>query len=102
MGFLRSRGMSTRCLYEDRDAPHLRSSTAHAPATSGVRRCRLDLYPAESANDLEDLLVDVPPEERVLPDLSTPRLWDVDSFVVALSVVNDMRKASEQSLEVLV
>jgi hypothetical protein len=26
----------------------------------------------ESANDLEDLLIDVPPEERVLPDFSTP------------------------------
>ena len=57
---------------------------------------------AESANDLEDLLVDVPPEERVLPDLSTPWRWDFDSFVVALSVVNDMREASEQSLEELV
>ncbi len=42
---------------------------------------------AESANDLEDLLVDVPPEERVLPDYSTPWPWDVDPFVVALSVV---------------
>ena len=57
---------------------------------------------AESANDLEDLLVDVPPEERVLPDLSTPWLWDFHSFVVALSVVNDMREAGEQSLEELV
>jgi hypothetical protein len=27
---------------------------------------------AESADDLEDLLIDVPPEERVLPDYSTP------------------------------
>jgi hypothetical protein len=26
----------------------------------------------ESASDLEDLLIDVPPEERVLPDFSTP------------------------------
>jgi hypothetical protein len=57
---------------------------------------------AESANDLEDLLVDVPPEERVLPELSTPWLWDFDSFVVALSVVNDMREASDQGLEELV
>jgi hypothetical protein len=26
---------------------------------------------AEAANDLEDLLIDVPPEERVLPDYRT-------------------------------
>jgi hypothetical protein len=26
---------------------------------------------AEAASDLEDLLVDVPPEERALPDFST-------------------------------
>jgi hypothetical protein len=41
---------------------------------------------AEAANDLEDLLVDVPPEERVLPDYSTPWPWEFDSFVVALAV----------------
>ena len=57
---------------------------------------------AESAGDLEDLLIDVPPEERVLPDFSTPWLWDFDAFVVALSVVNHLREASEQSLEELV
>ena len=57
---------------------------------------------AESANDLEDLLVDVPPEERVLPDFSTPWPWDVDSFVVALSIVQHTREASERNLEELV
>jgi hypothetical protein len=57
---------------------------------------------AEAANDLEDLVVDVPPEERVLPDYSTPWPWDFDSFVVALSVMNHTRDAAEQSLEELV
>jgi hypothetical protein len=56
----------------------------------------------EASNDLEDLLIDLPPEERVLPDFSTPWPWDFDSFVVALSVVQHTREASEQSLEELV
>ena len=56
----------------------------------------------EAANDLEDLLVDVPPEERVLPDYSTPWPWDFDAFVVALSVMNHTREAAEQGLEELV
>jgi hypothetical protein len=43
----------------------------------------------------------VPPEERVLPDFSMPWPWDFDAFVVALSVVNHMREAAEQSLEEL-
>jgi hypothetical protein len=53
---------------------------------------------AESASDLEDLLLDVPPEERTLPDFSTPWPWDFDSFIVALSIVNHTREAAEQSL----
>jgi hypothetical protein len=56
----------------------------------------------EAANDLEDLLVDVPPAQRLLPDYSTPWPWDFDSFVVALSVMTHMREASEQGLEELV
>jgi hypothetical protein len=57
---------------------------------------------AESASDLEDLLVDVPPEERTLPDFSTPWPWDFDSFIVALSIVTHTREAAEQGLEELV
>jgi hypothetical protein len=57
---------------------------------------------AESASDLEDLLVDVPPAERVLPDYSTPWPWDFDSFVVALSIMNHTRQAAEQGLTELV
>ena len=57
---------------------------------------------AEAASDLEDLLVDVPPRERVLPDFSTPWPWDFDSFIVALSVIQHNREAAEQGLEELV
>lgn len=57
---------------------------------------------AEAASDLEDLLVDVPSEDRVLPDFSTPWPWDFDSFVVALSVMTHTRQAAEQSLAELV
>ena len=56
---------------------------------------------AESAGDVEDLLVDVPPGERVLPDFSTPWPWEFDSFIVALSVMKHTREAAEQGLEEL-
>ena len=56
---------------------------------------------AESASDVEDLLIDVPPQDRVLPDFSTPWPWDFDSFVVALSVMTHGREAAEQSLTAL-
>jgi hypothetical protein len=52
--------------------------------------------------DLEDLLSDVPPEERVLPDFSTPWPWDLDSLVVALKVVQLNREEAESGLEELV
>jgi hypothetical protein len=57
---------------------------------------------AAAQRDLEDLLIDVPPEERELPDFSAPWPWEFDSFVVALSVVQETREAAEQSLEELV
>jgi hypothetical protein len=57
---------------------------------------------AAAQRDLEDLHIDVPPEERELPDFSTPWPWEFDSFVVALSVVQETREAAEQSLEELV
>ncbi len=57
---------------------------------------------AESAADLEDFLSDVPPEERVLPDYSTPWPWEFDSFVVALFIVNHTCEAAVQGLEELV
>jgi hypothetical protein len=57
---------------------------------------------AEAADDLEDLLVDVPPQERVLPDFSAPWPWDFDSFIVAHSVMQHNRDAAEQNLAELV
>src|SRR5215207_1893695 len=85
------------------DGPQLRPGAAHAPQASGIRhRGCLDLPPAEAASDLEDLLVDVPAEKRVLPDFRTPLSWEFDSFIVARSVVQYPRDASEESLEELV
>jgi hypothetical protein len=55
-----------------------------------------------AAEDLEDLLSDVPPEERVLPDYSTPWPWDFDPLVVALKVVQLNREEAESGLEELV
>jgi len=57
---------------------------------------------AEAASDLEDLLVDMPPADRVLPDFSTPWPWDFDSIAVARSIMTHAREAAEQDLEELV
>jgi len=57
---------------------------------------------AAAERDLEDLIGDLPPEERQLPDFSTPWPWDFDSFVVALGVIHETRQASEEELEELV
>jgi hypothetical protein len=53
---------------------------------------------AETANDLEDLSIDVPPEER-LPDFSTPWPWDFDTMAVALSLVQAAREEAKKVLE---
>jgi hypothetical protein len=53
----------------------------------------------EAANDLEDLLSDVPPEERILPDFMMPWPWDVDPLIVALNVIHETGTASKQNLE---
>ena len=73
--------------------PKLRECAYHAAWIATV---------TEAANDVEDLLIDMPPAERVLPDFSTPWPWDFDSFVVALSVVAHAREAAERSLTALV
>ena len=70
--------------------PTLRECAYHAAWIATV---------TEAANDVEDLLVDVPPQDRVLPDFSTPWPWDFDSFVVALSVMTHARQAAMHSLE---
>ena len=53
----------------------------------------------EAANDLEDLNVDVPHAERLLPDFRTPWPWEFNSVVVAVTVVRHDQQAAEQNLE---
>ena len=74
----------------DLSHPKLRECAYHAAWITTV---------TEAANDVEDLLVDVPPQDRVLPDYSTPWPWEFDLFVVALSVLTHTRQNAEQSLE---
>jgi hypothetical protein len=55
--------------------------------------------PAETDTDLEDRLVDVPPEERELPDFSTPWPWDVDCMALALFVIELNREETERGMK---
>ncbi len=48
-----------------------------------------------AANDVEDLLIDVPPHERVPPDFSTPWPWAFDFVSVALTVVQQSCQVSK-------
>jgi hypothetical protein len=57
---------------------------------------------AKAESDLEDLLIAVPPAERVLPDFRTPWPWEFDSFVVAHSIMTHTRQAAQQGLAELV
>jgi hypothetical protein len=57
---------------------------------------------AETATELEELLVDIPPEERVLPDFRTPWPWDFDFMIVALTLVEHTRDDVTEGLEDLV
>jgi hypothetical protein len=50
---------------------------------------------------LQHVRSDVLPEEQILPDFSTPWPWDFDSFVVALSIIQQNREVAEQGLEEL-
>ena len=55
----------------------------------------------ETANDLEDLFIDVPADEPLLPDFRTPLPWEFDSMAVALRIDRNYRKEAEQSLKQL-
>jgi hypothetical protein len=55
----------------------------------------------ETAQDLEDLNVDLTPEERELPGVSTPWPWDFDAVNVALYVVQLHREEAERGVEEL-
>lgn len=70
--------------------PRLRDFSMHAAWIATVTEC---------LNDFEDLLVTVPPDERVLPDFSTPWPWACDSFIVVYSVAKETRDAAQEDLE---
>ena len=53
---------------------------------------------AETVADLDNLLVDLPPDEPLLPDFTMPWPWDVDSMAVARSLVQASRDAAAQKL----
>jgi hypothetical protein len=52
-----------------------------------------------AATDLEEILVDVPPNECALPDFSTPWPWQFDSLALALTVLRHERDGAAQRLE---
>ena len=70
--------------------PRLRAFSIHTAWIATVTEC---------LNDFEDLLVNVPPDERVLPDFSTPWPWACDSFIVVYSVAKETRDAAQEGLE---
>jgi hypothetical protein len=55
----------------------------------------------ETVQDLEDLNVDLTPEERALPDFSTPWPWDFDTVSLAQFVVTMHREEVEKGVEEL-
>ena len=56
---------------------------------------------AEAANDLEDLNIDVPPEQRLLSDFSTPWPWEFDALALAVTIIRRNRDAAQLNLEEL-
>jgi hypothetical protein len=53
---------------------------------------------AAMAHDLEDLLIDLPPDEPLFPDFTSPGPWDFDSMAVARSAVQASRDAATKDL----
>src|SRR6188472_4535092 len=62
-----------------------------------VQAAWISVY-AETAQELEELLTGVPPEERELPDFSTPWPWEFDDLAIALHVVQGSREEGEKLL----
>jgi hypothetical protein len=56
---------------------------------------------AATAHDLEDLLIDLPPDEPLLPDFHPPWPWAFDPMAVALAVVKTHRTGVVHALEEL-
>jgi hypothetical protein len=57
---------------------------------------------AETIDDLEDLLIELPRQEPRMPNVRTPWPWAFDPMAVALAVVTTHRTAAVQALEDLV
>ena len=57
---------------------------------------------AETIDDLEDLLIELPREEPLMPDFHTPWPWEFDTMAVALAVVKTHRNEAVHALEQLV
>ena len=53
----------------------------------------------EAANDLEELVEEVPAEGPTLPDFSTPWPWEFDSVALAVTVMRHQRDDAARSLE---
>ena len=57
---------------------------------------------AETTDDLEDLLIELPRQEPLMPDFHTPWPWEFDTMAVARAVVKTHRSEVVQALEDLV
>jgi hypothetical protein len=56
---------------------------------------------AETIDDLEDLLIELPRQEPLMPNFRTPWPWEFDTMAVALAVVKTHRTEAVQALEEL-
>jgi hypothetical protein len=57
---------------------------------------------AETVDDLEDLLIELPRQEPLMPNVRTPWPWACDTMAVALAVVKTHRTEAVHALEGLV
>ena len=56
---------------------------------------------AETVDDLEDLLIELPRQEPLMPNFRTPWPWEFDTMAVALAVVKTHRNEVIHALEEL-
>jgi hypothetical protein len=54
---------------------------------------------AETIDDLEDLLIELPRQEPLMPNVRTPWPWEFDTMAVALAVVKTHRNEAVHALE---
>jgi hypothetical protein len=56
---------------------------------------------AETIDDLEELLIELPRQQPLMPTFRTPWPWEFDTMAVALAVVKTHRTEAVQALEAL-